>query len=58
MAIEEVNGLYISVADHEEAMQRRLVEAKRLIELATLRYPLPFTATQCRDAHHWLTEHT
>jgi hypothetical protein len=55
-AIEDVNGLYVSIADHEQALTWRLAEAQRLLQFATLRYPLPLTATQCRDAHLWLSE--
>jgi hypothetical protein len=54
-AIEEVNGLYVSIEDHEQALTWRLAEAERLIRMATQRYPLALTATQCRDAHVWLT---
>jgi hypothetical protein len=58
-AFEDVNGLYISIEDHEALLKRedaQRIEAQRIISLATMRYPLALTESQCRDAHRWLTE--
>jgi hypothetical protein len=60
LAMEESNGLYISIREHEALLKEdaaHLTEAHRLLMLATMRYPLTFTESQCRDAHHWLTHH-
>jgi hypothetical protein len=52
LAMQDVNGAYLSLEDHEAT----LTEAARLIRMATSRYPLALTPTQCRDAHRWLAE--
>lgn len=51
-AIEDVNGLYISVEEHEAIIQ----EAARVVRLAIQRRPLAMTDSQARDAHRWLAE--
>jgi hypothetical protein len=58
MAIEHTDGAYVSVEEHEAHLNEVMGEAMRLLNMATSRYPLPFTETQCRDAHRWLTKHT
>jgi hypothetical protein len=58
-AFEEKNGLYLSIEDHEMLLKQgdaHRIEAQRIITLATMRYPLALTETQCRDAHRWLTQ--
>lgn len=49
-AIEEVNGLYISIEEHEAIIS----EAARLVRFAVDRRPLALTDAQARDAHLWL----
>lgn len=51
LAIEEANGLYIAIDEHEQSV----AEAERLLRLALARHPHPMTDTQRRDAHRWLT---
>jgi len=58
MAIEETQGAYVSVEEHEQLLNENMAEALRLMRMATQRYPLALTETQCRDAHRWLTKHT
>lgn len=50
LAIEEVNGLYIAIDEHEA----RVAEASRLLLMALERYPNCLTDAQRRDAHRWL----
>jgi hypothetical protein len=58
MAIEETQGAYLSVEEHEQLVKEIVLEAERLIRMATDRYPLALTETQCRDAHRWLARHS
>jgi hypothetical protein len=58
MAIEETQGAYISVEEHEQQMNEIVLEAERLLRMAIARYPLALTETQCRDAHRWLARHS
>jgi hypothetical protein len=51
MAIEDINGLYIPIDEHEA----HISEAKRLLTMALMRHPQPMTDSQRRDAHRWLT---
>jgi hypothetical protein len=50
-AIEEVNGLYLAIDEHEQ----RVSEAERILRLALARHPHAMTDTQRRDAYRWLT---
>lgn len=58
MAIEETQGAYVSVEEHEQLVNEIVAEAERLIHMAAARYPLALTETQCRDAHRWLAKHS
>lgn len=49
-AMEDVDGLYISIEEHEAIIS----EAARLVRFAIDRRPLGITDTQARDAHSWL----
>lgn len=49
-ATEDVDGLYISIEEHEAIIS----EAARLVRFAVDRRPLALTDTQARDAHRWL----
>ena len=51
VAIEDVDGLYIRIDEHEA----HVAEAARLLTLALERFPHSLTDTQRRDAHRWLT---
>ena len=51
-ALEDVNGLYISIEEHEAIIQ----EAARVVRMAVARRPLAMTDSQARDAHRWLAE--
>ena len=51
-AMEDDNGLYISIEEHEVLIS----EAARLVRFAIDRRPLGLTDTMARDAHRWLTE--
>lgn len=60
-AIEDVDGLYIELADHEKAMRsvrekrdRHLEEAERLIGWALARFPHSWSKDQCKDAARWV----
>lgn len=48
--MEDMNGLYISIEEHEAIIS----EAARLVRFAIDRRPLGITDTQARDAHRWL----
>lgn len=54
MAIEDVDGLYIPIDEHEQ----RVAEAARLLRMALARHPLSLTDTQRRDVHRWLAGST
>lgn len=49
-AIEDVDGLYIRIDEHEA----RVAEAARLLTLALERCPRSLTYTQRFEAHRWL----
>lgn len=52
VAMQEANGLYISIEEHEAIIQ----EAARIVRFAIARRPLAITDSQARDAHRWLAE--
>jgi hypothetical protein len=48
MAIEETQGAYVSVEEHEAYVNEVMSEAQRLLRMATARYPLALTAVPRR----------